>query len=62
MRIKVEFEEPSTGDQREIILEGPDMHPEDLREIILDALEDSGMELPEEFDIKITEVAQGTIH
>ena len=62
MRILIEFEEPSTGDLREITMEGPDMEPDELRDVILDALAESGMELPDDFDIKIREIPGGTIH
>ena len=63
MKIKVEFIHPHTGELEEIIMEGPEMDPADLKEIVLDVLaQEEGEELPEGFDVKITEIPSGTIH
>jgi hypothetical protein len=63
MKIKVEFTHPYTGHLEELIMEGPEMDPDELKEMVLEAIEqEEGEELPEGFDIKITEIASGTIH
>lgn len=64
MIIKVEFTDPNTGEDHEIIMEGPEMDPDELREIVLEAISsmpDMGV-IPEGFDLKITELVSGTIH
>jgi hypothetical protein len=63
MRIRVEFKEPVSGDKMSMEMEGPDMDAEELRLTVLDALENAlDMELPDDFNLKITEIAYGTIH
>ena len=39
MRILVEFVDPVTDEEHEITMEGPDMDTNELREVVLDALE-----------------------
>jgi hypothetical protein len=63
MRIRVEFTDPVTGEEHELTMEGPDMDPDDLRDLVMDALQsyfDSS--LPGDIDLKISEIAHGTIH
>jgi hypothetical protein len=63
MRIRVEFKDPVTEEDHELTMEGPEMDPDELREIVLDALESYfGATLPNDIDLKIREVASGTIH
>ena len=64
MRIKVEFNGgPYLDDPQVIEMDGPDMDVEDLRESVLLALElELGQDLPEDFELKITEIPYGTIH
>jgi len=63
MRIKVEFNEPSTGKAMSIEMDGPEMDPDELRDVVLDALEDSlDLELPDDFNLKITEIVPRTLH
>lgn len=63
MRIKVEFNEPSTGKAMSIEMDGPEMDPDELRNVVLDALEDSmEIELPDDFDLTITEIKSRTLH
>ena len=63
MRIRVEFTHPVTGKKEEIIMDGPEMDPDELKEIVLEVLTQSELEdIPENFDLKITEIAVGTIH
>jgi len=64
MKIKVEFIDPNTGEEHEIIMEGPEMDPDELKEIVLEAISSmSDMNaIPEELDLKITELVSGTIH
>ena len=63
MRIRVEFADPVTGEEHELTMEGPEMDTDELRDIVVDALESYfGESLPKDLDIKINEVASGTIH
>lgn len=63
MRILVEFTDASNGDVTEFEMEGPDMDTGDLRELVLAMVQEaSGKDFPEDFDLKITEIAHGTIH
>ena len=63
MKIRVEFVHPHTGELEEIIMEGPEMDPADLKELVMDAIQrEEDQDLPEDFDITITEIASGTIH
>lgn len=63
MRIRVEFVDPVTNEEHEILMDGPEMNTEDLREIVLDALEDAfGTRLPKDINLAISEIASGTIH
>jgi hypothetical protein len=63
MRIRVEFADPVTGEEHELTMDGPEMDTKDLREIVMDALENYfGQSLPKDLDIMINEVAHGTIH
>jgi hypothetical protein len=63
MRIKVEFVDPVTEEEHELTMEGPEMDTEELREIVLEALESYfGENLPKDIELNISEVAHGTIH
>jgi len=64
MRIRVEFKGgPYLTDPQVLEMDGPEMDPEELRESVLSALEDAlDQELPDDFDLKITEIPHGTIH
>jgi hypothetical protein len=63
MRIRVEFIDPVTSEEHELTMEGPELETDELREIVLEALESYfGATLPSDLDLKINEVASGTIH
>ena len=63
MRIRVEFVDPVTSEEHELTMEGPEMDTDELHEIVLEALESYfGATLPNDIDLKISEVASGTIH
>ena len=63
MRIRVEFVDPVTDEEHEILMDGPEMNPEDLRDIVLEALENAfGTRFPKDINLEISEVPHGTIH
>jgi hypothetical protein len=63
MRILVEFVDPVTDEEHEITMEGPEMGTDQLREVVLEALETAfGTRLPKDIRLQISEVASGTIH
>jgi hypothetical protein len=63
MRIRVELKDPNTGKEVSLEMDGPEMDPDELRLTVLDALEaEFDQDLPDDFDLKITEIAHGTIH
>ena len=64
MRIKVEFNIGMDPDDAQVIeMDGPDMDVEDLRESVLFALEEElGMDLPDDFELIISEIPSATIH
>jgi hypothetical protein len=63
MRIRVELKDPNTGKEQALEMDGPEMDPEELRLTVLDALEhEFDQDFPDDFDLKITEIAHGTIH
>jgi len=64
MRIKVEFNGgPHLDDPQVIEMDGPDMDVDDLRESVLYALEQElDQDLPEDFELIITEIPSATIH
>jgi hypothetical protein len=63
MRIRVELKDPNTGKKVSLEMDGPEMDPDELRLTVLDALEaEFDQDLPDDFDLKITEIAHGTIH
>jgi len=63
MRIRVEFVDPVTNEEHEILMDGPEMNTEDLRDVVLEALEDAfGTRLPKDINLEISEIASGTIH
>jgi len=64
MRIRVEFNGGPNLDKPQVIeMDGPDMDPDDLRDSVLDALEEElGQDLPDDFELTITEIPSATIH
>jgi hypothetical protein len=63
MRILVEFVDPVTDEEHELMMDGPDMPTDELREIVLEALETAfGTRLPKDINLQISEIASGTIH
>lgn len=64
MRIRVEFKGGQyLNDPQVLEMDGPEMDPEELRESVLSALEDAlDQDLPDDFELKITEIPHGTIH
>lgn len=63
MRIRVEFVDPVTDEEHEILMDGPEMNPEDLRDIVLEALENAfGTRFPKDINLEISEIPHGTIH
>jgi len=63
MRILVEFVDPVTDEEHELVMEGPEMDTSELRDVVFDALETAfGTRLPKDIKLQISEVAQGTIH
>jgi hypothetical protein len=63
MRIKVEFIDPVTDEEHEILMDGPEMDTKDLRDVVLDALENAfGTSLPKDINLEISEIPHGTIH
>jgi len=64
MRIRVEFNGGPYLDEPKVIeMDGPDVDPDELRESVLLALElELGQDLPDDFELKITEIPYGTIH
>ena len=63
MRIRVEFVDPVTDEEHEILMDGPEMDTDELREVVLEALENAfGTSLPKDINLEISEIASGTIH
>jgi hypothetical protein len=63
MRILVEFTNPDTGEQQEIKMDGPEMSTDELHDFVLVALGSIyGEKFTENFELKISEIASGTIH
>ena len=63
MKILIEFVYPESGSQEQMVFEGPEMDIEDLTEIIKQSLPILiGEEYTEDIDLKISEIASGTIH
>jgi hypothetical protein len=63
MKIKVEFVDPVTDEEHEILMEGPEMDTDELRSVVLEALETAfGTRLPKDINLSISEIASGTIH
>ena len=63
MRVLVEFTNPDTGEDQEVKMEGPDMPTDELEEFVMAALTSVyGEAFGENFNLKISEIASGTIH
>lgn len=63
MRIRVEFVDPVTDEEHEILLDGPEMDTDELRDIVLETLETAfGTRFPKDINLEISEIPHGTIH
>ena len=63
MRILVEFVDPTTNEEHELMMDSPEIPTDELREIVLEALETAfGTRLPKDINLQISEIASGTVH